>query len=247
MTNHSNLVEIFSSIQGEGPYIGVKQLFIRFAECNLNCAYCDTDFSIEKSCKVIYKEEETLYANPVNIDVLLTIIEKFINKVKHHSISLTGGEPLLSSEFLFNFLPLLIIKFPDLKVYLETNGTLNENMKTVLPFVDIVSMDLKIKSSTGVPFPFYAHKNFIDSTLRAKKELFVKAVISSQTTDNEIDEICDLLTTTKPIPLILQPISTDRSELKPTPSQLIEIQDKFLLRLTDVRIIPQTHKYLNLL
>ena len=36
--------EIFSSIQGEGPVVGYKQLFIRFCGCNLNCNYCDTEF-----------------------------------------------------------------------------------------------------------------------------------------------------------------------------------------------------------
>ena len=36
--------EIFSSIQGEGPIVGYKQLFIRFCGCNLHCDYCDTEF-----------------------------------------------------------------------------------------------------------------------------------------------------------------------------------------------------------
>ena len=247
MTNLTNLVEIFSSIQGEGPYIGVKQLFIRFAGCNLNCEYCDTDFSVEKDFKVFDENGQNSYANPVNPGALLNISEKFLNGVRHHSVSLTGGEPLLNTEFLVKFLPLLIIKFPYLKIYLETNGTLNENFKSVIPFVDIVSMDLKLDSSTGVPFPFLTHKNFIDTAIKANKEIFVKTVISSKIGDNEIAEICDLLCKKKLIPLILQPISTDKPELKLTPVHLLEIQDKFLSRLNDVRIIPQTHKYLNLL
>ena len=40
----AKIKEIFASIQGEGPYVGVKQLFIRFCACNLNCDYCDTPF-----------------------------------------------------------------------------------------------------------------------------------------------------------------------------------------------------------
>ena len=45
MTNKTKVREIFTSIQGEGPYVGVKQLFVRFCGCNLRCDYCDTDVS----------------------------------------------------------------------------------------------------------------------------------------------------------------------------------------------------------
>ena len=45
LTHENEIKEIFSSIQGEGPFIGYKQLFVRFCGCNLSCEYCDTDFS----------------------------------------------------------------------------------------------------------------------------------------------------------------------------------------------------------
>ena len=68
--------EIFSSIQGEGPVVGYKQLFIRFCGCNLNCAYCDTEFDIGKeySPQELFKKISTEYD-----------LKTF------HSISLTGG------------------------------------------------------------------------------------------------------------------------------------------------------------
>ena len=67
--------EIFESIQGEGPFIGYKQLFIRFCGCNLNCRYCDTDFDKESS-----KE--------YSIEELVSICNQ---KKDCHSVSLTGG------------------------------------------------------------------------------------------------------------------------------------------------------------
>ena len=46
----ANIVEIFSSIQGEGLYIGERHLFIRFKDCNLNCTYCD---EFQKTAQII--------------------------------------------------------------------------------------------------------------------------------------------------------------------------------------------------
>ena len=78
MSNKVFIKEIFESIQGEGPYIGYNQLFVRFSKCNLNCKYCDTDFTSD------LKE--------YSLEELLEETNKFKNI---HSISLTGGEPLL--------------------------------------------------------------------------------------------------------------------------------------------------------
>ena len=44
MSDKVRVKELFTSIQGEGPFIGYKQLFIRFCGCNLTCSYCDTDY-----------------------------------------------------------------------------------------------------------------------------------------------------------------------------------------------------------
>ena len=51
----------------------------------------------------------------------------------------------------------------------------------------------------------------------------------------------------KKIPLILQPVSSENTELLLSSRNILEIQEKFLKKLNDVRVIPQVHKFLDLL
>lgn len=70
--------EIFYSIQGEGFYAGTPAIFVRFAQCNLNCAFCDTDF-----VRFTEMTEEEIVAEVCRIG----------NPATH--VILTGGEPSL--------------------------------------------------------------------------------------------------------------------------------------------------------
>ncbi|HBG49172.1 MAG TPA: hypothetical protein DDW90_06660 [Cyanobacteria bacterium UBA9971] len=253
MNKNANIIEIFSSIQGEGPYIGYRQIFIRFAGCNLSCDYCDTPFQAQEFCNIQKTESSEKLKNPVSVEQLLKEISNF-NKISHHSISLTGGEPLLHTDFLLDFLSDFRKNFPKTKVYLETNGTLFEELEKIIDYIDIISMDLKLKSSTGIDFPFEQHKKFIeiarDCHVGTKVpprndnfEIFAKAVITSKISDEEIEELSDFIK----IPLILQPVSSDNKEILLSSRDILEIQEKFLKKLGDVRVIPQVHKFLDLL
>ncbi len=211
--------EIFESIQGEGLYVGVNQLFIRFARCNLNCRYCDTDF---KSNLKEYTAKEL--AGIVN------------NKKNVHSISLTGGEPLLETDFLINFLPLA-----DKKIYLETNGILFSNLEKIINNVDIISMDIKLPSCTGGKNVFTEHEQFIK--IAKQKELFIKIVFDENITEEEI-LTCISLAKKYSVFLILQPkMNGEILELK---TEFInKIFYRFINLYQNVRLIPQVHKFLN--
>lgn len=92
--------EIFYSIQGEGRNTGMPAWFIRFAGCNLDCSWCDTDYSkkMEYQPKDIWEE---------------------INENSCKNVVLTGGEPGLQ-----DLRPLLReLKARDYYVAIETNGT----------------------------------------------------------------------------------------------------------------------------
>jgi len=229
-----NIKEIFLSVQGEGPYIGYRQLFVRFCGCNLNCDYCDTDFSV-KDCYVEYLSGSGVFdkiRNPIEDKDLVEIIRQFRD---YHSISLTGGEPLLAYKSLQSLLPKL-----NKKIYLETNGTLPEQLAQVVNLVDIIAMDIKIPSSTGLKSYLKEHYEFIDVALKAKKEIFAKAVVSEKISRTEIEYLNQV---SKKIPIIIQPITTKDEGLILSKKKLFQISEK----IPSARIIPQTHNYLNIL
>ena len=120
------IIEIFSSFQGEGLFIGQRQIFVRFAGCNLNCSYCDTgDSKSEKSGKLMTVDE---VVDSIN-DILTPDC---------HVVSFTGGEPSLYPDFINE-----VSKQIDLDILLETNGTLPNNI-AMIEKLDIVSLDIKL-------------------------------------------------------------------------------------------------------
>lgn len=219
MVTEAKVNEIFTSIQGEGPYVGYKQLFIRFCGCNLNCNYCDTEFSDGK----IYTPNE-----------LYKTVENILPKV--HSVSLTGGEPLLAANFLKEFLPLIKGKT---KIYLETNATLVKKFSIIKPFVDIVSADIKLSSATGKN-TLVIHREFLKNCVGV--ETFAKIVFDENITEEEIIQCCNIGKECN-VELILQP-KMSGNKMAVSSEFCTTVLDKFLSLYSNVRVIPQTHKFL---
>jgi len=216
--------EIFTSIQGEGTHIGEKQIFVRFCGCNLNCEYCDTDFNPN-------------FSKEYSVDTLVNKIRSFQDT---QTISLTGGEPLVSVNFLKDFLP--EIKKYNHKIYLETNGTLPEQLQEIIEFVDIVAADIKIESATKQKPNIDSIEKFLK--IASKKEVFAKIVFDENITDYEIEFTTDMCKKYN-IEIILQPKMTEN---KPSVSSKVceIILDKFYSKYKKVRLIPQMHKFLDI-
>ena len=89
----AEISEIFESIQGEGILVGVRQIFVRFARCNLSCTYCDTVKNSELFFDYISNRR---LRNPISAEYVSSVIRS----ANVHSISLTGGEPLLYADFI---------------------------------------------------------------------------------------------------------------------------------------------------
>lgn len=226
MEYKAKISEIFTSVQGEGPYIGVKQLFIRFSGCNLKCGYCDTN------------GEPTGETFEYTAKELRKHLDEFDLKCIH-SVSLTGGEPLLWTDFLNEFLPLL-----SNKIYLETNSTLGTNLEKVIEYIDIISADIKLPSATGIEHSFAAHDEFFKVATKYNKEIFAKIVFDQNILDDEINK-CVKLAEKYNLLLVLQPRMVD-DDLVPSPDEILEIHGKFLEHHANTRVVPQVHKFMHL-
>jgi organic radical activating enzyme len=241
------LLEVFSSIQGEGLLVGCRQVFVRMALCNLTCRYCDTPFAPEASCRIEDAPGSGIFrdvGNPVSLEVLTTILAGWVHRGPglHHSISLTGGEPLLQSEVLETWLPSLSRILP---IHLETNGTLPEALVPLLPHLGWISMDIKLASQTGQETPWASHERFLEAA--AGVPCFVKVVVGEETTVAEIERSARIVQRVAPtVPLILQPV-TVHGTLGIAAVTLLELQARAARIHPQVRVIPQTHRFIGLL
>jgi len=220
----AKIADIFSSIQGEGKYLGSPMIFVRFAGCDVGCAWCDTDHAVR----------EELGAEDLISRIRVLYQPGFL-------ISLTGGEPLLQVEALEEVLPLL--KKEGMPVFLETNGIRYQEFARVSPWIDIVAMDFKLPSSTGCRAFWAEHREMID--LVRAKEMFVKIVVTAKTSLDDIDGAVDIIASVDPgITVYLQP---ETSQIKDGAlAACVTMQKRCLEKLRDVRVVPQVHRLLGI-
>ncbi|MBP7215915.1 MAG: 7-carboxy-7-deazaguanine synthase QueE [Candidatus Omnitrophica bacterium] len=185
----AKITEVFESVQGEGIYLGERQLFVRFFGCNLDCDYCDTrpnrflEYEPQELC-----DEIKLYGN------------------EFHAISFTGGEPLVQKDFLKEVLR--CTAQAGYRHYLETNGTLPDALEDIIDYIDIVAMDIKLPSSSGVGELWQQHKRFLE--VASKKEVFVKMIISQTSKETDLREAIALIRAVNfATTLVLQPNSCE--------------------------------------
>jgi len=225
----AKISEMFLSYQGEGPFLGSRQLFVRFYGCNLKCVYCDT---ILESYKSFSKE------------ALLGKILDFEDS--YNELTLTGGEPLLAGTFLSEFLP-LYVRHQKKPIYLETNGVLAENLAKIIKYVDIVAMDMKLPSSTGMAGGAWKeHKEFID--IAAEKELIVKAVITDATTIDDVKKMSSIVgDVDKEFIVVLQPVTPYNGARVPD-EEMLSLFKRYLVKETgkETIILGQSHKCLGI-
>ncbi|MDG6243583.1 MAG: 7-carboxy-7-deazaguanine synthase QueE [Methanolobus sp.] len=229
------LSEVFCSVQGEGPYVGHRQAFVRFTGCNLKCDYCDTPVGIQEHCRFEAVPGSGIFSNVVN-PVSNAAINEMIDSFNGlHSISLTGGEPLLHAEF-------IAALNADKPLYLESNMTLPHMAKKVKDCLSYVSGDVKLLPNHLLEDP----ESHLDRTiecfriLKTKKDrdCFCKIVVTKDTQADDIEAVVNTISGYISC-LILQPVT--QKEMQPYSGYLLDLQNLFLNEV-DTRIIPQTHR-----
>ncbi|HYW21997.1 MAG TPA: 7-carboxy-7-deazaguanine synthase QueE [Nodularia sp. (in: cyanobacteria)] len=253
----ARLIEVFSAIQGEGLNVGTRQLFIRFAFCDLRCHFCDSahTWDAPATCRIERSpglRDFEIHSNPVPLPILIEWVERQNLPCLHDSISLTGGEPLLHAAFLKEFLP-QVRSLTNLPIYLESGGHRPEQLAMILPYLDSVGMDLKLPSVSGESL-WQEHTNFLQLSVDAHLNIFVKIIISDHTDPAELKRAAVMVADISPdIPVFLQPVTplpasaqfTETPVLAPAPEQVLMWQALIKQFIPQVRVIPQTHKMLN--
>lgn len=117
------IIETFTSLQGEGLKMGVPTFFIRAAGCNLDCLWCDTKYAFGEGIE--------------------RQVHDLVEECDVSHVCVTGGEPMLQKD-LPELLGLLLSEGKH--IVMETNGSMdistlpkNENL--------MISMDIKCPSS----------------------------------------------------------------------------------------------------
>lgn len=243
----ADLIEIFSSIQGEGVLVGCRQIFLRFPDCNLNCRYCDTNFLKTATCQVESSPgsgKQDALENPLEFVSVKNLITAWNSELPgaHHSISITGGEPLLHDQLLSSWLPELRKILP---IYLETNGTLPDQLESLISYLDWVSMDIKLHSQTGLRTEWEIHRRFLE--IATQTRCYVKLVVGEETPDLELQLAADLVSgVSKGIPMVLQPVTLD-GRITISTTRLLQMQALIADINSNLRVIPQTHRFMGVL
>ncbi len=157
--------EIFTSIQGEGLYVGTPSVFLRLFGCNLTCSGFSAssqqveakdsiivsdkiteldpnDFAVGCDSRYSWHQDYKKFRQSYNPATVITEIEKELAKFPNiHSLIITGGEPLLQQEALAHVLYLIAGRITN--VTFETNGTRiikNTLSSAIIDLLDSISV-----------------------------------------------------------------------------------------------------------
>ena len=223
--SRARVVEVFSSLQGEGIRLGERQVFVRFGGCNLHCDYCDEPDTIPIPSGELWSGEK-----------LKAEIKRLAACRPHEAVAWTGGEPLLHEAVLFSMMGWT--RKRGLQNYLETNGTKVESLRRLASLCDVVSLDIKLPSATGRQ----TWSEHLECLRIAPEMTFAKVVLTEKSTEFEWRQVIRLMQeVSSNIPLVLQPSTPFAGVDTIEPAQCLKFLKQAGALLKDVRLVPQWH------
>ena len=230
------LFEIFTSVEGEGILYGTKTLFVRLAGCPFTCFYCDTKESLPLDSGKEYDIQEASRLIDSNL------------KKQTYKVNFTGGDPLIQHEAVAELAK--YVQGKKIPTYLESSCFDSDRFNHVLPFIDIVKIEFKTKDSEFVDSKHYERlienaMNCLKSSVSVRKTTYIKIVVSSKTELNEftnlVKNIFNSVSKNQIDGFIIQP--TYGIE-EPSLDLLLNLYDVVYPYYTDVKVVPQLHKFI---
>ncbi|MEM3064223.1 MAG: 7-carboxy-7-deazaguanine synthase QueE [Candidatus Nitrosotenuis sp.] len=228
------LFEIFTSIEGEGILYGTKTLFVRLAGCPFKCFYCDTKEALPLESGTEYE-----------IGKACELIQSHL-KDNTYKVNFTGGDPLLQAEAVAELAK--FVQSKHVPTYLESSCFDAKRFEQVLPYIDLVKIEIKTPDSEFVDANHYSTLlenalQCLNAAIRTKKSTYIKIVVSSKTQESDFKELVKkIFEIADPKDLkgfIIQP-TYGISE--PNLEKLLSFYDVACRFYSEVRVVPQLHK-----
>ncbi len=115
------LIELYKSVQGESSFSGLPCIFVRFAGCNLRCAWCDSEYTFSGG-------------KPFTQDEVMSQIEAL---APCRLVEFTGGEPMLQTRELLPLMERLLSAGYTLMIETSGERPLGDVPKAVHKIVDV--------------------------------------------------------------------------------------------------------------
>lgn len=215
----ARISEVLVSIQGEGPYVGLPVVFVRFAGCNLRCRYCDTKYAWEGGVEV-------------DIDELAHRVESY----NIPNVVYTGGEPLLQSKALENLASALHVKHYNQMI--ETSASIiPENPEELGRLIRVWILSPKLPMMNP-EYRFEVFREFLEEIARCANDVYVKFVLGDAGELELVEKLHRSVIRRHglyPEKVVLQPLDGGRLSY----GELVEL---VLSKHWGFRVLPQLHK-----
>ena len=210
-----HVTEHFVSINGEARRAGELSCFIRLAGCNLHCNYCDTRWSCDPEAPSELLTEEELY--------------QWVKETGVRNVTLTGGEPLLAEGV--DRLLKRLGSDPELRIEIETNGSIPLESFLLIPGAISFTMDLKCPGS-GM-----AEHNRMENLSLLRSVDTVKYVVSDRGDLDWLRKMNESYGLEKKCAVYISPVFG-----RIDPKEIVAYLQEY--RMNDVRMQLQLHKHI---